>query len=70
MFTTRIVVRMKPCMKAILKLWFDEVFEYQFAYGPERDKLKGNFITSFTVGADDEQYKMTGKHHLRIYEFL
>lgn len=27
-------------MPAILKLWFDEVFTYQFAYGSQGDKLK------------------------------
>jgi len=55
---------------ALLKLWFDEVFAYQFAYGSQGDKLKGkNFVPSFTVGAGEEQYLITGKHHRRIYEF-
>lgn len=55
---------------AILKQYFDTVFEYQFAYGPEGNKLKGkNFIPSFTVGGIEQQYRMTGNHHLRIYEF-
>lgn len=38
-------------MPAILKLWFDEVFTYQFAYGSEGDKLKDKqVIISMTVG--------------------
>lgn len=38
-------------MPAILKLWFDEVFNYQFAYGSQGDKLKDKkVIISMTVG--------------------
>lgn len=38
-------------MPAILKLWFDEVFTYQFAYGSQGDKLKDKkAIISMTVG--------------------
>jgi putative NADPH-quinone reductase len=55
---------------ALLKLWFDEVFAYQFTYGSQGDKLKGkNFVPSFTVGASKEQYLLTGRHHHRIDEF-
>ncbi len=55
---------------AILKLWIDEVFQYQFAYGSKGDKLKGkNFMPSFTVGAPEESYKVSGNHRVRIYEF-
>lgn len=55
---------------AILKQYIDEVFEYQFAYGTEGDKLKGkNFMLSFTAGGAEEAYQLSGKHHLRIYEF-
>jgi len=57
-------------MPAILKQWFDVVFEYQFAYGSKGDKLKGkNFIPSFTVGAPENEYKTLGEHHFRVYEF-
>lgn len=57
-------------MPAILKHWFDMVFEYQFAYGSKGDKLKGkNFIPSFTVGAPGNEYHTKGEHHFRIYEF-
>jgi putative NADPH-quinone reductase len=57
-------------LPAILKHWIDEVFAYQFAYGSQGDKLKGkNLIPSFTVGAAELEYQLSGKHHLRIYEF-
>jgi len=57
-------------MPAILKLWFDTVFEYQFAYGSKGDKLKGkNFIPSFTVGAPESGYTTLGDHHFRVNEF-
>ena len=57
-------------MPAILKAWFDIVFEYQFAYGSQGDKLKNkNFLPSFTVGAPQEGYRALGEHHFRVYEF-
>lgn len=57
-------------MPAILKHWFDVVFEYQFAYGSQGDKLKGkNFIPSFTVGAPEKEYYTLGEHHFHVNEF-
>lgn len=57
-------------MPAILKHWFDVVFEYQFAYGSKGDKLKNKtFVPSFTVGAPENEYRAHGDHHFRIYEF-
>jgi putative NADPH-quinone reductase len=57
-------------LPAILKHWIDEVFQYQFAYGSKGDKLKGkNLVPSFTVGAAEHEYKLSGKHHMQIYEF-
>ncbi len=57
-------------MPAVLKHWFDLVFEYQFAYGSQGDKLKGkHFIPSFTVGAPASEYHTLGEHHFRIQEF-
>ncbi|MFT3933963.1 MAG: NAD(P)H-dependent oxidoreductase [Chitinophagaceae bacterium] len=57
-------------MPALLKQWFDKVFIHGFAYGSTGDKLKGkNFLASFTVGAFEEHYKATGKHHFRVQEF-
>ena len=57
-------------MPAILKHWFDVVFEYQFAFGSKGDKLKGkNFLSSFTIGGSEKEYQTFGKHHFRVYEF-
>lgn len=57
-------------MPAILKHWFDEVFQYQFAYGSKGDKLKGkNFVPSFTVGSSEESYTALGFQHFRVLEF-
>lgn len=57
-------------MPAILKLWFDVVFEYQFAYGSKGDKLKDkNFVSSFTVGSSQSSYTALGFQHFRVYEF-
>ncbi|PWG81541.1 NAD(P)H-dependent oxidoreductase [Pararcticibacter amylolyticus] len=57
-------------MPAILKHWFDVVFEYQFAYGSKGDKLKGkHFVPSFTVGAPEKEYYTLGEHHFRVDEF-
>lgn len=57
-------------MPAILKHWFDRVFEYQFAYGSKGDKLKDkNFIPSFTVGSSERSYTALGFQHFRVYEF-
>ncbi len=44
-------------MPAILKLWFDEVFTYQFAYGSKGDKLKDKkLLTSLTIGQVEQNY--------------
>ncbi|AZI40534.1 NAD(P)H-dependent oxidoreductase [Epilithonimonas vandammei] len=57
-------------MPAILKHWFDEVFEHQFAYGSKGDKLKGkNFVPSFTAGSSESSYRTLGFQHFRVYEF-
>ncbi len=57
-------------MPAILKHWFDVVFEYQFAYGSKGDKLKDkNFVPSFTVGAPESGYHTLADHHFHVYEF-
>lgn len=57
-------------MPAILKHWVDVVLGYQFAYGPQGDKLKNkNFLPSFTVGSLESKYTALGDHHFRIYEF-
>jgi putative NADPH-quinone reductase len=57
-------------MPAILKHWFDIVFEHQFAYGSKGDKLKDkNFLPSFTVGSSESSYTALGFQHFRVYEF-
>lgn len=58
-------------MPAILKVWFDEVFNFNFAYGPDGDKLKGkNFLLSFTIGGPEDAYSPLGYNHFRIEDFL
>ncbi|MDG3581549.1 NAD(P)H-dependent oxidoreductase [Galbibacter pacificus] len=57
-------------MPAILKQWFDAVFQHQFAFGSKGDKLKGkNFLPSFTVGGKEKEYNVLEKHHFRVHEF-
>ena len=56
-------------MPAILKQWFDVVFEHQFAFGSKGDKLKGkNFVPSFTIGGKEKDYNTLEKHHFRVSE--
>lgn len=56
-------------MPAILKIWFDEVFTYQFAYGSKGDKLKNKkLLPSLTIGANEEVYQQDG--HNLIDDFL
>ena len=55
----------------LLKAWMDEVFTFNFAYGPEGDKLKGkDFILSFTIGGGEESYHPLGFNHFPIEQFL
>ena len=57
-------------MPAILKHWFDVVFEYQFAYGSEGDKLKNKkFQASFTIGGPKDSYSATGYNTFEISNF-
>ncbi|WP_447512147.1 NAD(P)H-dependent oxidoreductase [Acinetobacter pittii] len=56
-------------MPAILKLWFDEVFTYQFAYGSQGDKLKDKkVIISMTVG--QKEANMVNNQENLIDSFL
>ncbi|MDC4409848.1 NAD(P)H-dependent oxidoreductase [Acinetobacter baumannii] len=56
-------------MPAILKLWFDEVFTYQFAYGSQGDKLKDKkVIISMTVG--QKEADMVNERENLINSFL
>lgn len=57
-------------MPAILKQWFDDIFAFNFAFGPEGDKLKGkNFVLSFTIGGPAESYSPLGYNHYRVADF-
>ncbi|WP_336932576.1 NAD(P)H-dependent oxidoreductase [Acinetobacter bereziniae] len=56
-------------MPAILKLWFDEVFSYQFAYGSQGDKLKNKkVLLSMTVGQSEKN--LINEHENLIESFL
>lgn len=50
-------------MPAILKIWFDEVFTYQFAYGSKGDKLKNKkLLPSLTIGQPEKNFQQGDKH--------
>ncbi|KAA8732164.1 NAD(P)H-dependent oxidoreductase [Acinetobacter qingfengensis] len=52
-------------MPAILKIWFDQVFTYQFAYGSQGDKLKHKkLLASLTVGQPEHNFIVEQNFHL------
>lgn len=54
-----------------LTKWIEDVIVYNFAYGPEGDKLKGkNFLLSFTTGGPAEAYTPLGYNHFTVAEFV
>lgn len=56
---------------ALLKKWIDDVLTFNFAYGPEGDKLKGkSLFLSFTVGGPEESYQPLGYNHFSIEQML
>lgn len=56
---------------ALLKKWIDDVFSFNFAYGPQGDKLVGKeFMLSFTVGGPKESYDPLGYNHFTIEQML
>lgn len=56
---------------ALLKIWFDEVFTYNFAFGPEGDKLKDKkVILSVTCGATANSYREGEFNFLPLAEYL
>ncbi|MCL2567306.1 MAG: NAD(P)H-dependent oxidoreductase [Alphaproteobacteria bacterium] len=58
-------------MPALLKKWIDDVFTFNFAYGPQGNKLKNkDFLVSITVGGPEESYNPLGYNHFRINELL
>ncbi|WCP66153.1 NAD(P)H-dependent oxidoreductase [Vibrio tubiashii] len=56
---------------ALMKKWIDDVFSFNFAYGPEGDKLKGkDFIISTTIGGPAESYDPLGYNHFTVEQLL
>lgn len=56
---------------AIMKKWFDDVFTYNFAFGPEGDKLKNKkVILSITAGATAESYSEEGFNFMPLDDYL
>jgi glutathione-regulated potassium-efflux system ancillary protein KefF len=55
---------------AILKIWFDQVFTYQFAYGSKGDKLKNKkLLLSMTIGQPEQNFSTEQQHSL-LEDFL
>ncbi|WP_025821069.1 NAD(P)H-dependent oxidoreductase [Shewanella marina] len=56
---------------ALMKLWFDEVFTYNFAFGPNGSQLKDKkVILSITCGATAESYAPEQFNFLDINHYL
>lgn len=56
---------------AILKQWQDLVLEYNWAYGPEGDALKGKKVLSvISCGTAQEAYQPSGQSRYTMQEFL
>ena len=54
-----------------LKNWIDQVFSFNFAYGPEGDKLKGKtLIVATTIGGPKEAYNPLGYNHFQVRDLL
>ena len=55
----------------LLKKWLDEVFEYNWAYGPQGNKLKGKKIwLAVTAGGKMEYYRHGGKNKFSLDEIF
>lgn len=56
---------------ALLKKWLDDVMTFNFAFGPQGNKLKGkDFFLSFTVGGPKESYDPLSYNHFTIEQFM
>ncbi len=56
---------------ALMKLWFDEVFTYNFAFGPEGGKLKNKkVILSITCGATENSYQPGEFNFLPLEQYI
>ena len=55
----------------LLKKWFDDVFEYNWAYGPEGNKLKGKKMgLAVTTGGRKEYYTHGGENKFTLDELF
>lgn len=55
----------------LLKTWQDEVLLWNFAFGPEGDKLHGKkFMISLTAGGLENEFHAGEKHGYTLSEFL
>ncbi|MBM7074327.1 NAD(P)H-dependent oxidoreductase [Shewanella sp. 202IG2-18] len=55
----------------LLKKWLDDVLTFNFAFGPEGNKLKGkHLILSITVGGPEDSYEPLGYNHFTIEQFV
>ncbi|MBX9766879.1 MAG: NAD(P)H-dependent oxidoreductase [Bdellovibrionales bacterium] len=58
-------------MPPLLKLWMDDVLEWNFAYGPDGTALKGKgFHLSITTGGSVEAYQPAGVNRFAIESFF
>lgn len=58
-------------MPPLLKLWFDAVLEFNFAYGPNGKALVGkDFFLSITTGGPQSSYAPTGYNSFTIESFF
>lgn len=56
---------------AIMKKWLDDICTYNFAFGPEGDKLKGKkVIISITAGATEESYNEGDFNFMPLQPYL
>lgn len=56
---------------AMLKNWLDKVLTFNFAYGPDGDKLKDkNLLISTTIGGPQDSYQPLGYNHFNVTDLL
>ncbi len=55
----------------LLKQWIDLTLEFNWAYGPQGDKLSGKFIfNAITSGGTREAYQTIGRNHFTVNQLL
>lgn len=58
-------------MPPLLKMWVDEVFLFNYAYGPEGKALRSkDFLLVVSTGGSEDAYTKDGYNHFKITEFL